>query len=171
MKMTNQNLDDLKIANILNSVKTIAMVGVSKNWKRPSNFAMKYLQHKGYRIYPVNPRALGQKILGEPVFSNLEELPQTVDMVDIFRNSSEAGQISDDAIQHGAKIVWMQLGVVNLEAAKRAEANGIRVVMDRCPKIEFSLAIVRSQKYAIWFPPPIAYPSTFAIIGLLHFVK
>ncbi len=129
---------DIFIKQILSEVKTIAMVGASPNWNRPSFFAMKYLQHKGYRIYPVNPRALGQKILGEPVFSNLEELPQTVDMVDIFRNSSEAGQISDDAIQHGAKIVWMQLGVVNLEAAKRAEANGIRVVMDRCPKIEFS---------------------------------
>ena len=129
---------DDHIKTILAEVRTIAMVGASPNWNRPSNFAMKYLQAKGYKVYPVNPGAAGQEILGEKVYAELTELPETVDMVDIFRNSEAAGPICDAALEHGAKVVWMQLGVRNDAAASRAEARGVKVVMDRCPKIEFS---------------------------------
>lgn len=129
---------DSYIKTILADVRTIAMVGASPNWNRPSNFAMKYLQAKGYKVYPVNPGVPGTTILGERVYASLEELPETVDMVDIFRNSEAAGEITDAAIEHGAKVVWLQLGVRNDAAAKRAEASGLRVVMNRCPKIEFS---------------------------------
>jgi len=99
---------------------------------------MKYLQDHGFRVYPINPGAVGQEILGQKVYASLDELPVKVDMVDIFRNSEAAGPITDDAIRHGAKIVWMQLGVRNDDAAKRAEAAGLDVVMNRCPKIEHS---------------------------------
>ena len=126
------------IKSILADVKTIAMVGASPNWNRPSYFAMKYLQSKGYKVFPVNPVAAGQEILGEVVYPSLDKLPKQVDMVDIFRKSEDAGEITDQAISHGAKIIWMQLGVINNEAAARAEKKGLRVVMDRCPKIEFS---------------------------------
>lgn len=129
---------DAFIRSILSDVRTIAMVGASANWNRPSNFAMKYLQAKGYKVYPVNPGAVGSEILGEPVHASLDTLPETVDMVDIFRNSAAAGPIADEAVRHGARVVWMQLGVRNDEAAARAEAAGLRVVMNRCPKIEFS---------------------------------
>jgi O-acetylhomoserine (thiol)-lyase len=129
---------DAYIKSILAEVRTIAMVGASPNWNRPSNFAMKYLQAKGYKVYPVNPGVPGTKILGETVYASLEDLPETVDMVDIFRNSEAAGAIADAAVEHGAKVIWLQLGVRNNEAAARAEANGVRVVMNRCPKIEFS---------------------------------
>ncbi|HZP99422.1 MAG TPA: CoA-binding protein [Reyranella sp.] len=130
--------DDAYLRRILRDTKTIAMVGASANWNRPSYFAMKYLQDRGYKIYPINPGAVGQEILGEKVYGTLDELPQKVDMVDIFRNSQAAGPITDEAIKHGAKVVWMQLGVVNEDAAKRAEKAGLKVVMDRCPKIEHS---------------------------------
>jgi predicted CoA-binding protein len=122
---------------ILRDVRVIAMVGASPNWNRPSYFAMKYLQAKGYRVIPVNPAAAGQQILGERCYGALDELPVKVDMVDIFRNSTAAGPIADDAIKHGAKVVWMQLGVRNDAAAQRAEAAGLKVVMNRCPKIEY----------------------------------
>jgi O-acetylhomoserine (thiol)-lyase len=126
------------IRSVLASVRTIAMVGASPSWNRPSNFAMKYLQSKGYRVIPVNPRATGEEILGETVYAALKDVPVKVDMVDIFRTSEAAGPITDEAIAIGARVVWMQLGVRNDAAAKRAEAAGLSVVMDRCPKIEFS---------------------------------
>jgi predicted CoA-binding protein len=127
---------DSYLRAILREVKTIAMVGASANWNRPSFFAMKYLQEKGYRVIPVNPVAADQDILGEKTYATLDDVPEKIDMVDIFRNSDAAGPITDDAIRLGAKIVWMQLGVRNDDAAKRAEAAGLRVVMNRCPKIE-----------------------------------
>jgi len=130
--------DDSYLRKILRETKTIAMVGLSANWNRPSFFAAKYLLDRGYKVIPVNPAAAGQEILGQKVYGSLEELPQKVDMVDIFRNSEAAGPITDDAIRHGAKTVWMQLGVVNDAAAKRAEDAGLKVVMNRCPKIEHS---------------------------------
>ena len=130
--------DDLYLRQILRDTKSIAMVGASANWNSPSYFAMTYLLDRGYRIIPVNPAAKGQEILGQKVYVSLDELPAKVDMVDIFRNSEAAGPITDDAIKHGAKVVWMQLGVRNDEAAKRAEKAGLQVVMNRCPKIEHS---------------------------------
>lgn len=128
---------DAYLRGILHDVRIIAMVGASPNWTRPSFFAMKYLQHKGYRVIPVNPTAAGQTILGEKVYAGLKEIPEKVDMVDVFRASEAAGPIADDAIAIGARVLWMQLGVRNDEAAHRAEAAGLRVVMNRCPKIEF----------------------------------
>jgi predicted CoA-binding protein len=130
--------DDLYLRRILRETKTIAMVGLSANWNRPSYFAAKYLLDRGYKVIPVNPAAAGQEILGQKVYGSLAELPQKADMVDIFRNSEAAGPITDDAIKHGAKVVWMQLGVRNDEAARRAEDAGLTVVMNRCPKIEHS---------------------------------
>ena len=128
---------DAYLRSILREVRTIAMVGASPDWNRPSYFAMKYLQAKGYRVIPVNPRAAGQEILGERAYASLAEIPDPVDMVDIFRNSAAAGPIVDEAIPLRPKVIWMQLGVRNDEAARRAEAAGIKVVMNRCPKIEY----------------------------------
>jgi predicted CoA-binding protein len=125
------------LRGILGRVRTIAMVGASQDWNRPSFFAMKYLQDKGFRVIPVNPRAAGEEILGERAYAKLADIPEPVDMVDIFRNSTAAGPITDEAIEIGAKVVWMQLTVRNDEAAKRAEAAGLTVVMNRCPKIEY----------------------------------
>jgi predicted CoA-binding protein len=132
---------DAYIRGILDGVKTIAMVGASPTWNRPSFFAMKYLQEKGYRVIPVNPRVAGQEFLGERVYASLSEVPGPVDMVDIFRSSAEAGAIAEEAIavaeEKGIKVLWMQLGVRDDAAAAKAEAAGLKVVMDRCPKIEF----------------------------------
>ncbi len=130
--------DDDYIRGVLRRTRVIAMPGASTSWNRPSYFVMKYLQRKGYRVIPVNPRAAGQEILGEPVVASLGEIGSPVDMVDIFRNSEAAGPITDEAIAIGAKAVWMQIGVRNDDAAARAAEAGLDVVMDRCPKIEFS---------------------------------
>jgi OAH/OAS sulfhydrylase len=128
---------DAKIRRILSTVRTIAMVGASSNWNRPSYFVMKYLQGKGYRVIPVNPGTAGQEQLGEKIYASLRDIPDKIDMVDIFRASDQVEPIVEDAIAIGAKVVWMQLGVRNDEAAARAESAGIEVVMNRCPKIEF----------------------------------
>jgi predicted CoA-binding protein len=132
---------DALIARLLRSVKTIAMVGASPNEVRPSFFAMKYLTEKGFKVIPVNPTAVGKEILGQKVYSSVSDLPAPVDMVDIFRNSAAAGPITDEVIANkdrlGVKVLWMQLGVINEEAAKRAEAAGLTVIMNRCPKIEY----------------------------------
>ena len=138
LAVNHDRYDDLYLRKILRNTKTIAMVGASANWNRPSYFAMKYLLDRGFEIIPVNPAAAGQVILGQKVYGSLGDLPKKADMVDIFRNSEAAGPITDEAIKHGAKVVWMQLGVRNDQAAKRAEAAGLEVVMNRCPKIEHS---------------------------------
>ena len=128
---------DAKIRSILERVKTIAMVGASTNWNRPSYFVMKYLQGKGYRVIPVNPAIAGKTLLGETAYASLRDIPDKVDMVDMFRVAEEAPGVVDDAIAIGAKVVWMQLGIRNDEAAATAETAGIEVIMNRCPKIEF----------------------------------
>jgi len=139
--MSYPDYPDALIARILRSVKTIAMVGASANAVRPSYFAMKYLLDKGFKIIPVNPGQIGKEILGQKVYARVADLPPPVDMVDIFRNSEAAGPITDEVIANkdrlGVKILWMQLGVINEEAAKRAEAAGLTVIMNRCPKIEY----------------------------------
>lgn len=131
---------DAYIRDILRDVRTIAMVGASTNWNRPSYFAMKYLQQKGFRVVPVNPRAAGETLLGETVAPDLAHLPCPVDMVDIFRNSEAAGPVTDEALalEPLPRVLWMQLGVYNADAAARAEDAGLRVVMNRCPKIEYA---------------------------------
>jgi len=136
--VNHDDYDDKYLISVLKDAKTVAMVGASANWNRPSFFAMKYMQQKGFRVIPVNPGVARQEILGETVMANLDEIDEPVDMVDIFRNSEAAGPITDDAIKAGAKIIWMQLGVQNDAAAKRAEDAGLRVVMNRCPKIEYA---------------------------------
>jgi uncharacterized protein len=132
--------DDL-IRSILRSVKTIAMVGASGNDMRPSYFAMKYLLAKGFVIHPINPGMAGKEILGQKVYASLKDVPSPVDMVDIFRGSDAAPAIVGEALAEkerlGVKVIWMQLRVVNEEAAATAEAAGLAVIMDRCPKIEY----------------------------------
>jgi predicted CoA-binding protein len=124
------------IADLLLNAKTIAMVGASDNPSRPSFGVMKFLQDQGYRVIPVNPRITGEHVHGEYVWRELAQIGEPIDIVDIFRRSDEAGAIVDQAIEIGAKAVWMQLGVIDEEAAARAEAAGLKVVMDHCPKIE-----------------------------------
>src|SRR3954470_24616695 len=132
---------DAQIRSILERVRTIALVGASSNWNRPSYFVMKYLQGKGYRVVPVNPGIAGQQLLGETVYASLRDLPpdlaEQIDMVDMFRPASEAPKIVEEAIAIGAPVLWMQLGIRNDEAAETAEKAGIEIVMNRCPKIEF----------------------------------
>jgi predicted CoA-binding protein len=135
--MEHDRYPDSLLRRILREVRTIAMVGASPDWNRPSYFAMKYLQIKGYRVIPVNPKATGAEILGERVYASLKDIPEKIDMVDIFRASAAVPPIVEDAIQIGAKVVWMQIGVRNDEAARRAEQAGLTVVMNRCPKIEW----------------------------------
>ena len=139
--MNHERYDDAYIATILNEVKVIAMVGASANTNRPSYFAMKYLLGKGFRVIRVNPGLAGQEILGQKVLASLGEIDGAVDMVDIFRNSEAALGIVREAIalkeKLGLKVIWMQLAVRNDEAAAEAEAAGIKVVMNRCPKIEY----------------------------------
>ncbi|MGA7268794.1 MAG: CoA-binding protein [Aestuariivirga sp.] len=127
------------IRGILQSVKTIALVGASANEVRPSYFVMKYLLDKGYDVIPVNPGLAGQTLLGQTVYATLKNIPKPVDMVDIFRNSEAAGPITDEALSLSPrpKVIWMQLSVRNDAAASRAEAEGVQVVMDRCPKMEY----------------------------------
>ncbi len=135
--MDHADYADSYIRQILRDTKTIAMVGASTNWARPSFFAMKYLQAKGFRVIPVNPGAAGRDLLGEKVYASLKDIPEKIDMVDVFRAPEHVPPIADEAIAIGAKVLWLQLGVVNEDAARKAEAAGLKVVMDRCPKIEF----------------------------------
>jgi hypothetical protein len=128
----NEDINTLR--RILKQSKTIAVVGLSANWWRPSYFAAKYLQEHGYRIVPVNPQY--REILNEKCYASLRDIPFQVDVVDCFRKSEEIPAIAEDAIAIGAKVLWMQLGVINHAAAHKAAAAGLEVVMDRCMKIE-----------------------------------
>ncbi|MBV9967007.1 MAG: CoA-binding protein [Alphaproteobacteria bacterium] len=134
--MDHDSYPDAYLRDILTSVKTVAVVGASPQPHRPSHRVMRYLQQHGYRAIPVNPFAVGDTINGERVYASLAEVPETIDMVDVFRRSDAAGDAVEDAIAADAKVVWMQLGVRDDKAAARAEAKGLRVVMNRCPAIE-----------------------------------
>jgi predicted CoA-binding protein len=134
--MDHDRYSDAYLRGILEAAQTIAVVGASPRQERPSHGVMRYLRRHGYRTIPVNPLAAGQEILGERCYASLAEVPERVDLVDIFRRSEFAGAAVDAAIAIGACVVWMQLGVRDDDAAARAEASGLRVVMDRCPAIE-----------------------------------
>ena len=127
---------DEDIAELLTSARTIAMIGASDRPDRPSYGVMKFLQDHGYRVLPVNPQITGEHLHGEFVWRDLSQIGIPIDIVDIFRRPAAAGDAVDQAIRVGAKAVWMQLGVINEEAAARAEAAGLKVVMNHCPKIE-----------------------------------
>jgi len=137
--LNHDSYPDELIRSILEGVKTIALVGASANTARPSYAVLRYLAAHGYRMVPVNPGLAGGTILGLPVYARLEDAPGPIDMVDIFRNAEAAGQVVDEALalDPKPKVVWMQLTVRNDAAAARAEAAGLQVVMNRCPKIEY----------------------------------
>jgi uncharacterized protein len=138
-RMNHEAYSDAYIRGILNTVKTIAMVGISPKENRPSYFAFKYLLERGYRMIPVNPGQAGKTILGQKVYSKLSDISEPIDMVDIFRASEHALAVVQEALAIEPKpgVIWMQLGVRNDEAAKLAESAGLKVVMNRCPKIEY----------------------------------
>jgi uncharacterized protein len=137
--MDHDSYPDSYIRGILNTVKTIAMVGISPKDVRPSYFAFKYLLERGYRMIPVNPGQVGGDILGQPVYARLADIPEPIDMVDVFRAPQFALAIVEEALalKPRPQVIWMQLGIRNDEAARVAEAGGLKVVMDRCPKIEY----------------------------------
>ncbi|MBN9437072.1 CoA-binding protein [Bosea sp. (in: a-proteobacteria)] len=137
--MDHESYADSLIRDILKSVKRIALVGASANEARPSWIVTKYLLDRGYEVIPVNPGLAGQTLLGRAVYASLKDIPGPVDMVEIFRNSEAAGPITDEALTLDPlpKVIWMQLSVRNDEAAARAEAKGLTVIMNRCPKIEY----------------------------------
>jgi predicted CoA-binding protein len=130
---------DETVREILTSVRTITVVGASPNPARPSNEVLGFLIAQGFETYPVNPRRAGGLIRGRPTYARLAEAPAAIDMVDVFRNSAAAGGVVDEALSLAPlpRAIWMQIGVVDEEAAERARARGVTVVMDRCPKIEF----------------------------------
>ncbi|WP_407273826.1 CoA-binding protein [Dickeya ananatis] len=129
-------MQDNDIKKLLTEVKTIALVGASDNPSRPSYGVMAYLLEQGYRVIPVNPGLAGETLLGQNVYASLAEIPEPVDMVDVFRQSNAAFEIAQGAIAIGARVLWLQIGVINEAAAVLAHDAGLSVVMDRCPKIE-----------------------------------
>ncbi len=137
--MNHDSYSDGFIRGILNTVKTIAVVGVSPKVVRPSYFVFKYLLERGYRMIPVNPGEAGGELLGQRIYATLADIPEPIDMVDIFRNSDAALGVVKEALALDPKpaVIWMQLGVRNDEAARLAEDVGLKVVMNRCPKIEY----------------------------------
>jgi len=137
--MNHDNYPDNYIHGILNTVKTIAMVGISPKENRPSYFAFKYLLERGYHMIPVNPGQAGKLILNQKVYARLSDIPEPIDMVDIFRASEHVLPVVEEALklQPKPQVIWMQLTIRNEEAARLAEAEGLKVVMNRCPKIEY----------------------------------
>ncbi|MFZ3350171.1 MAG: CoA-binding protein [Xanthobacteraceae bacterium] len=137
--MNHDSYPDTYIRGILNTVKTIAMVGASEKENRPSYFAFKYLLERGYKMIPVNPGHAGELMLGQRIYARLADIPEPVDMVDIFRAAQYAPAVVQEALTLNPRpqVIWMQLGIRNYEAAALAEANGLKIVMNRCPKIEY----------------------------------
>ena len=137
---TNINIEysDRLISSVLNKTKTIAMIGLSSSWNRPSYFVAKYLIDRGYKIYPINPKEVGKKILGQKVYSNIKEIKDKIDMVDVFRKSSDIDKIIEDILACNPQFIWLQIGVINNKLAKVAANKNIPIIMNRCPKIEYS---------------------------------
>jgi len=129
-------MQDQDIAGVLKQVKTIALVGASDNPGRPSYGVMAYLQAQGYQVTPVSPKLAGQTLLGQEVYAKLEDIPYPIDMVDVFRNAEAAYGVAQEAIAIGAKVLWLQIGVISEQAAVLVGDAGLKVIMDRCPKIE-----------------------------------
>lgn len=129
--------DDQYIRDILDKTKNIAMIGLSSSWQRPSYFVAKYLLDRGYKIFPVNPKEAGNKILNQKVYSNILEIKEQIDMVDVFRKSSDVDFLIDDILKCSPTTIWLQIGVINYKIQNIVEKNNINIVMDRCPKIEY----------------------------------
>ncbi|MEB6335010.1 CoA-binding protein [Serratia rhizosphaerae] len=129
-------MDDREIAEVLRQVKSIALVGASDKPARASYGVMAYLLSQGYQVTPVSPKLTGQTLLGQQVYASLDDIPHPIDMVDVFRNAEAAYGVAQEAIAIGAKVLWLQIGVINSQAEELAQAAGLKVVMDRCPKIE-----------------------------------
>ena len=129
--------EDHYIRSILDNTKTIAMIGLSSSWQRPSYFVAKYLLDRGYKIFPVNPREAGKTILSQKVYSSVSEINEKIDMVDIFRKSNDIDLLIDDVIKTKPSTIWLQIGVINFKAEKLAKKNNINIVMNKCPKIEY----------------------------------
>ena len=141
LKMKNKltcNYEDQYIRNILDKTKNIAMIGLSSSWQRPSYFVAKYLLDRGYKVFPVNPKEAGKKILNQKVYSSILEINEKIDMVDIFRKSSDIDILTNDILKIKPSTIWLQIGVINCKIDTLAKKNKINVVMDRCPKIEYS---------------------------------
>ena len=136
----NINLDysDRVISSVLYKTKTIAIIGLSSSWNRPSYFVAKYLIDRGYKIYPINPKEAGKKILGQKVYSNISEIKDKIDMIDVFRKSSDIDKIIEDILACNPQFIWLQIGVINNKLAKVAANKNIPIIMNRCPKIEYS---------------------------------
>ncbi|MBH87989.1 MAG: CoA-binding protein [Pelagibacterales bacterium] len=129
--------DDQYIRDILDNTKNIAMIGLSASWQRPSYFVAKYLIDRGYKIFPINPKEAGKKILNQNVYSSINEIDEKIDMVDIFRKSSDVDFLINDILEASPKTIWLQIGVINYKVNSIAKNNNINIVMDRCPKIEY----------------------------------
>jgi len=137
-------MDNLKI--ILEKYKSIAMIGVSKDAKKPSTIVMKYMQEYGFKVYPVNPSVKGQKILGEDVYEKLTDIKGDVGIVNVFRPSAEAEKIAEDTVKIGAKVLWLQLGIKNDKAKEIVELNNIEYVQDRCTKMEYQKNFLKMRQ-------------------------
>ena len=134
------------IKEILSKNKTIAMIGVSKDTTKPSTIVMKYMQNYGFKVIPINPRAKGEKILGEEVFEKITDIKEPVDIVDVFRPSKEVYSIAEDAVKIGAKVLWLQLGISDLAAKELVEKNNIEYVENKCTKMEYQKEFLKKRQ-------------------------
>jgi predicted CoA-binding protein len=146
--LSHDSYDDERIRGILDSVKTVAVVGASHGDDKPSMFVVKYLSDRGYQVFPINPGRAGKQVANVHAYARLKDVPKPIDMIDVFRRSDRVGEILDEALELSPrpKVFWMQLGVRNDEVAARAEAAGMTVIMDRCPKIEYGRLSKKPQR-------------------------